>query len=535
VANWRRGNNRYGLLNRNGEVIDWAGKKKAHEELPDWVDWDRVIDIAEKMAKHKDAFRVDMFVGLPASSPVLKKEGASEEEKKAAVEVVISEFEVHPTTKFMDPRLFDEAARLWISGYKRLNYKIIPNDEIPKEFLDGSEFLAPEESREFVATKHTTKTFLVAGVDLGAYRMGRQSGGKDGTAQSTKEPPFELFEEFDISNKITGNEAWWDLIAIRIGLDERPALPFYNDKVALRRYLPSVGIPMPKSFAAMYKSELSETGAESDESLAITKLLPDQDDFVAKPSHSCFGDDVWLVKHHMDGDQNVVSVNGGVGRQKMRPREDFNRAEIGEALTKTLHLEPGTYGSWVYDNIKPGIVVEERFASLDDDNKPAVEFKVFTIWGNCYIAQWRRGTYSGIVYPDGSVVEWGKMRKSNTELPDWVDWSKIKDLAEKMGQNKDMFRTDIFVGVPSDSPALKEGATEEDKRSAVQVVVSEFEMQPGTLQMDPGIFDDAARLWLAGYKMGNYKVVSNTQVPAAYVKKGFLSKKDAVAAKNEAQ
>ena len=121
------------------------------------------------------------------------------------------------------------------------------------------------------------------------------------------------------------------------------------------------------------------------------------------------------------------------------------------------------------------------------------------------------------------------MKKSNTELPDWVNWSKIKDLAEKMGQNKDMFRTDIFVGVPSDSPALKEGATEEEKRSAVQVVVSEFEMQPGTLQMDPGIFDDAARLWLGGYKMGNYKVVPNTQVPAAYVEKGFLSEEDVLA------
>ena len=526
VANWRRGNKRYGLLDRNGQVIDWVGKKKAHEELPDWVDWARVIDIAEKMAKHKDAFRVDMFVGLPASSPILKKKVASEEEKKAAVEIVISEFEVHPTTKFIDPRLFDEAARLWLAGYAKLNYKIIPNDEIPKEFLKHPEYPAPEESREFVQTKHTTKNFLVAGVNLGPYRMRSQDSDKGDKVQSIEEPPFALYEDFDISDQITGNEAWWDLIAIRIGLDKRPALPFYNDKVALRRHLPSVGIPMPKSFTVKYKSELTETGGESDESLAITSLLPDRDDFVAKPSHSCFGDDVWLVKHHMEDGKNVVSVNGGVGRQKMRPREDFDRAEIGEALTKTLHLEPGTYGSWVYDNIKPGIVVEERFASLDDDNKPAVEFKVFTIWGKCYIAQWRRGVYSGIVYPDGSVVTWGKKKKSNTELPEWVDWSKIKDLAEKMGQNKDMFRTDIFAGVPSDSPALKEGALEEEKRSAVQVVVSEFEMQPGTLQMDPGIFDDAARLWLGGYKMGNYKVVPNTQVPAAYVEKGFLSEED---------
>ena len=151
MANWRRGNIRYGLLNRDGAVIDWVGKKKKHKKLPDWVDWNRVIEMAEKMAKHKDAFRVDIFVGLPASSPVLNKEGASEEEKKAAVEIVISEFETHPTTRFADPRLFDEAARLWIAGYKRLNYKVIPNDEIPASFLEQSRFSAPAESREFVA------------------------------------------------------------------------------------------------------------------------------------------------------------------------------------------------------------------------------------------------------------------------------------------------------------------------------------------------------------------------------------------------
>ena len=67
-----------------------------------------------------------------------------------------------------------------------------------------------------------------------------------------------------------------------------------------------------------------------------------------------------------------------------------------------------------------------------------------------------------------------------------------------------------------------EGATEEDRRSAVQVVISEFEMQPGTLQMDHGIFDDAARLWIAGYKKGNYEVVTNTQVPQEFIEKGYL-------------
>lgn len=518
IANWRRGSARYGLIHRNGTVVDWDGFKEDHGEIPDWIEWAKVIEIAEKMAAHKDMFRVDMFVGLPAGSPALH-EGATLEERRAAVEIVISEFEVHPTTKFKDPRLFDEAARLWIAGYKKLNIKEVPNDEVPEIYLDTAEFPAPPESREFVKTKHTTSDFNVAGVNLGPYRI---NGGQIAKSHGAGEQPFQLFEDFDISKKVTGNESWWDLITIRIGLKNRPGLPFYNDKVALRRTLPSLGISMPQSFVLRYKNELTKGGEEKDESKAISNMLPVERDFVAKPSHSCFGDDVWLVKHHVEDGKEVVSVNGGIGRQRLRPVDDFDRNEIGVELAKTLHLKPGTYGSWLYDHIMPGIVVEERFASIDDDDKPAVEFKVFTIWGNCYIAQWRRGTYSGIVYPDGSVVEWGKKRAEYSQLPAWVEWSKVKELAEKMGENKDMFRTDIFVGIPAGSPVLREGATEEDRRSAVQVVISEFEMQPGTLQMDHGIFDDAARLWIAGYKKGNYEVVTNTQVPQEFIEKGYL-------------
>ena len=313
------------------------------------MDWDRVIEIAEKMAQHKDMFRVDIFVGLPASSPALR-DGVSEEEKKAAVEIVISEFEVHPTTKFLDPRLFDEASRLWIAGYKKLNIKTIPNNEIPRSFLETKEFSAPSESRVWIETRHTTRDFQVAGINLGRYRMkADRNKAKETVLPKPTEKPFELFEDFDISDKITGNEAWWDLITIRIGLKGKPALPFYNDKVALRRYLPSVGVPMPKSYALKYGTELTDAGKETDEMIAVTSMLPEDHDFVAKPSHSCFGDDVWLVKHHMEGGRQVVSVNGRVGSKRMGEEDNLDREEIGEALASTLHHPPGHYGSWVYD------------------------------------------------------------------------------------------------------------------------------------------------------------------------------------------
>lgn len=42
--------------------------------------------------------------------------------------------------------------------------------------------------------------------------------------------------------------------------------------------------------------------------------------------------------------------------------------------------------------------------------------------------------------------------------------------------------------------------------------------------VDKELPEEAARLWIAGYKMGNYKVVPNTEVPDEYLRTGKLSK-----------
>jgi len=92
--------------------------------LPDWVPWDELVEIAERLSEHKDMFRVDMFVGVPRYS-----------EESANLRVVVSESEIHPTTMFCNPFIAEEMARLWVAGYKVGNYEIIPNDEVPVDFI----------------------------------------------------------------------------------------------------------------------------------------------------------------------------------------------------------------------------------------------------------------------------------------------------------------------------------------------------------------------------------------------------------------
>lgn len=92
---------------------------------------DELVNIAEKLAKNKDMFRVDIFVGLSSHSPSLQQG-----DRRAAVKHVVSESEIYPTTVFHSEKMTQEAARLWIAGYKIGNYKVVNNTEVPKEFLE---------------------------------------------------------------------------------------------------------------------------------------------------------------------------------------------------------------------------------------------------------------------------------------------------------------------------------------------------------------------------------------------------------------
>ena len=98
-----------------------------------------------------------------------------------------------------------------------------------------------------------------------------------------------------------------------------------------------------------------------------------------------------------------------------------------------------------------------------------------------------------------------------------------------MGQHKDMFRTDIFVGrsVPN------HGNSYNDDTAAIRYVISETEVHPTPLRGFETVFEEAGRLWLAGYYLLSrnrsggtgsgsssndlvLSVVPNTEVPRGY-------------------
>jgi hypothetical protein len=163
--------------------------------------------------------------------------------------------------------------------------------------------------------------------------------------------------------------------------------------------------------------------------------------------------------------------------------------------------------------------VEERYADFENEYAPPGEFNIFTIWGKVWVGQYNYVTdnnrwCAGFVYRNGTMTA-----GSSSEYPPWVDWPHLVEIAERLGANKDMFRTDIFVGVPA-------GAAEsgEERRKAIKYAVSESEIYPTTIFTDDILAEEAARLWIAGYKMGIYRTIPNTEVPQEFIDNGgFLS------------
>ena len=393
----------------------------------------------------------------------------------------------------------------------------------------------------FERNEFTFSSFIVAGVDLAQFGLLNENDDTI-TVTSTvikqeEELSFELFEDFDLSSQLIGNETWVDLIGYRRDA-EHPSLSFYVDKIARKRWLPTTNINPNglEPFVLQYGSELiSDPNAyhqiwnrellEEEQQKALLRLLPIGRDYAAKPTHlSCAGG-VWLTKNV--GNTTFI----GNGKKQMEENPDFSIDLVAKDLAGQLQIVQESCGKSVKESIalqrvKPGIVVEERFTSWEEDaeNRGGTEFKVFTIWGRMWLAIWRPGMdgATAIIHRDGTNLEWaGK----SEPLPDWIDWQQIVDIAERSGVNKDMFRTDIFVGVPSGSPVLRNGTSKEERLKAVRYVISENEIHPTEYfhyKKMKNIFDEGSRLWLAGYTNGNYRVVHNSEVPTAFVKNGFL-------------
>ena len=182
--------------------------------------------------------------------------------------------------------------------------------------------------------------------------------------------------------------------------------------------------------------------------------------------------------------------------------------------------------------IKPGFVIEERFTQPGaDDNVPAYEFNVFTVWGKVLFVFLKTGNKISYGYLDHNgkqIID--KDERKPYKLPDWVDWSKVVELAEQMAAHKDFLRVDIFVGIPADHPVMRlkhpnRPQARAKQKAAVQYVLNEVEFL-STCVPPPFARKEAARLWVAGYKMGIHRHIPNSDVPPAFLEKGHLSEED---------
>lgn len=355
--------------------------------------------------------------------------------------------------------------------------------------------------------------FVVGGVNLAEYEMDH--------------PPFQLYNDFDIKSYImdtddglTSRLRWKELLLIRNKL-QRPSLSWYVDKVARKRWIAQQKqYPQPRLYFVQYKDELTETGKKEDEWTAILENLPTEHGFCAKPTHMSMTMGNWLVDivpklatGGVDDKEEVVEENNDAKFTKRAMRltndEYYDPKECADSLAEGLQREATGIESWALKMVQPGIVIEELFSNHEDRSLPPHEFCMFVIWGKVYVGQWNEvgddRYLSGFFYRDGSSAP-GCPR---SELPAWIPWEELVALAEVMSQHKDMFRVDMFVGVPRYS----------QESAKLRIVVSESEIHPTTMFCNPFIAEEMARLWIAGYKIGNYELIPNDEVPSDYVVK----------------
>ena len=507
-----------------------------------------------------------------------------------------------------------------------------------KSYQKQSSFL--DATPKFQRTKYTFDSFVVAGgIDLAGFGLDHDDGGDDDTSPKYSPPlqydnhelsfVFELFEDFDLSHRLGGNETWIELLEYRRDATH-PSLSFYVDKVAFKRWLETfyadLNIDGIRSFLLRYASELhrdlglvshdatshnsnistlqqqaqtTTTTKSMEQTLVAQELLrwlPADLDYAAKPTHlSCSGG-VWLV--HNDLATNTTYV--GNGKKKMKAyvaggsttipptdkqsktkhkkdeisrnhyhsggtaivsTSDDPRHEIAEDLSFNLQKVQEKCGrtvleSYALRHVRPGIVVEERFTQpikgieragetngrdMNDDEdgaflKGGMEFKVFTIWGRAWLIVWRPGMdgVKALFFRNGTNLVFdppvtkikSKQKPTITKepdeipsLPEWIDWDKVISIGETMGRHKDMFRTDIFVGVAIGTDVSKNGNNDDDP-TPIRYVVSETEIHPTPLRGFETVFEEAGRLWLAGYYMLSRRsalsVVPNTEVPMTF-------------------
>jgi len=338
---------------------------------------------------------------------------------------------------------------------------------------------------------------------------------------------FQLFEDYNISQtaqqlSLEDPDLYNKLNAMRREMT-RSSLSFYLDKIRMKTHLQALGVDIPTVYFMDNFIDPNEKWMNvwlplehhgkvvRNYAARILEQIKSRRHYVAKVSHLSYGDGVVVIK---DFDKNLLAdyalMDGA--------RASMPAAEVALSLANILHFPPTyqTHESWALLNVPPGLVVEERMTGpavpgFDNDDGPAMEFKTFTIWGKAYLTIWcQAGQIHGMIFRNGTaratvagqhVNGTGFVHTSDTEertLPEWLDWPRIVAIAERLGAHKDMFRTDVFVGVSADgSRALDQ----------LKYVVSEVELHStyGLANLEQGV----GRLWLQGYLDQDYVTIPN--------------------------
>ena len=360
-------------------------------------------------------------------------------------------------------------------------------------------------------TKYTTDSHVVAGVNLATYGV---FGDDSRERLASNAEPFELFEDFDIGQKLAGDETWWDIQTYKRhqGRDH-PSLTFYVDKIAQKRWLPTIGYDVPKSFELRYKTEIKVRQR------AVKNIIPKDSSFVAKSSHFSEAKGVIIVecckgnRHQKVGRMLIRSFDrGNVKEDTFDTATTDYRALVAKELAENMGRSDQTSED-AQLRLTPGVVIEERFFTPDDASEndlPAIEFKCFVIWGRFWIAHYRRGPRDRGYWNRKGEMVYKKSEGPTTSLPDFVDWSRIVRMAEDRAKHMDLLRVDIYVGKGSASL----------RRPKTRYVMSEVEMEQ-TSKFDPALHEEGARLIIAGYKIGNYRRIKNNEIPKVYFDNGL--------------
>ena len=368
----------------------------------------------------------------------------------------------------------------------------------------------------------------------------------DHPSSSWIEKPFALYEDFDVSSSVSTEESErgissngngnnnlkvYDLLEEHRHLDHS-SLAFYIDKIAQKRYLEANFVPIPTPIVYKYKDEIDDLNQVAH----IQTLFPNQTDFVAKPSHR--HGYAKLVKYDRKDSEYSMGSSPDYGNKM---DQDYDPDSIAHTLAHTLnHAKVHRVDPWSLHFITPGVIVEDRMVSVFDPHQPPIQLNVYMIWGRVWMALWSNYenednvVHPSMVYRNGTVVVLPKDDSQQhlfREVPDWLPWGRVVQVAEDLAAHKDIYQVNLLVGV-SAATARKhqhENLSPEERLEDLQVVVVDTRLDPAVSDFPDrdGLLQEFGRLWFAGYHMGIYRTVPNTEVPSLFLMHHRLTQADA--------